>query len=98
MPKTRLLLDLARLLNMLDIQNKGFGILYLDEQKCNIDNYTKIIHRLQKIYKVSHQSLNFRLQNLGVLKISDNFTKTYRVKNQAIGVLQESNYNTNHGL
>lgn len=49
------------------LSNKGFGILYLDQQKCNLDAYYKTTTALMAIYNVSRTVVKIRLKKLGLL-------------------------------
>lgn len=75
MPKDRLVADVVKLLQTLNITNKGFGMIYLDEQGCNIQNFMKIAESLSAKYSVSMETLKIRLQGLNILHIADNTPK-----------------------
>ncbi|MCW9026338.1 MAG: ImmA/IrrE family metallo-endopeptidase [Thiovulaceae bacterium] len=49
------------------ISNRGFGVLYLDSQKCNQDAYYSITSPLMKQYKVSRRAIKIRLKKLGFI-------------------------------
>jgi len=51
-----------------ELINRGFGILYLDNQKCNLDSYYKVTNLLMKKYNVSRSVVKIRLKKLGLLK------------------------------
>lgn len=75
MPKDRLVADVVELLRKFNITNKGFGMIYLDEQDCNIQNFMKISQSLSAKYSVSMEALKIRLQGLNILHIADNTPK-----------------------
>lgn len=75
MPTDKFLADVLCLLGKLDIKNRGFGYLYIDEQSCNISNFMTVTQELQSIYDVSIEALKIRLQRLGMLTISENSVK-----------------------
>lgn len=74
-PKNQILSDVKHISHQLNMKNRGFGIIYLDGQKCNIVNFNIIMQKLTKKYQVSHEALKIRLQALGVLLISDSLKK-----------------------
>jgi len=48
--------------------DRGFGLLYVDEQKCNTAIYSGITSQLKLRYKVSRLALKLRLEALGLLR------------------------------
>lgn len=68
MPRENFLMDFARLLCVLDVQNKGFGALYVDHQECNINNYMNVTGKLMKFYGASRSAVVIRLKNLNLIK------------------------------
>lgn len=75
MPKDKISLDVLALLKILNMKNKGFGMIYLDEQDCNIQNFMKISQSLSAKYSVSIEALKIRLQGLNILHIVENTPK-----------------------
>lgn len=75
MPKDKISLDVLELLKILNMKNKGFGMIYLDEQDCNIQNFMKISQSLSAKYSVSIEALKIRLQGLNILHIVENTPK-----------------------
>lgn len=71
MPKNQLLVDVFYLSQQLNIKNRGFGMIYLDRQQCNVVNFNIIMQKLTRKYQVSKEALAIRLQTLGILVISD---------------------------
>ena len=49
------------------ISDRGFGVLYLDNQKCNQDAYYNITSPLMNRYKVSRRAIKIRLKKLGLI-------------------------------
>lgn len=47
--------------------NRGFGLLYLDDQLCNIDTFHKLSTPLMKMFQVSRTVVKIRLMKLGFL-------------------------------
>ncbi len=68
MPQTGFIGNFRRIVEWLDIQNRGFGELYLDTQPCNYHNYEKVTGELMKFYDVSRTAVSIRLQSLGLLR------------------------------
>ncbi|NOQ13381.1 MAG: ImmA/IrrE family metallo-endopeptidase [Methyloprofundus sp.] len=50
------------------LSNRGFGVLYLDNQKCNQDAYFNVTSPLMKRYNVSRKVIKIRLKKLGYIK------------------------------
>jgi len=49
------------------ISDRGFGVLYLDDQKCNQDAFYNVTSPLMTSYKVSRQVIKIRLKKLGLI-------------------------------
>jgi Zn-dependent peptidase ImmA (M78 family) len=67
MPRQPFGADAKNLIQRLDIPNKGFGALYVDNQPCNLQSYNAIMNMLTKKYGVSQAAATYRLQELGLL-------------------------------
>ncbi len=50
-----------------ELVDKGYGLLYLDAQKCNQDTFYKVTSRLKNKFKVSRSAVKIRLGKLGFL-------------------------------
>jgi Zn-dependent peptidase ImmA (M78 family) len=85
--------DIRSLLMDYDVKDRGLGIFFVDNQRCNIDTYMKITSRLMHRYKVSRQVIEIRLKKLGLLEKVD----TYEfVKNVHQGIINKKiNWNYN---
>ena len=70
LPLNSFYIDIVLLLKEYKVKNKGFGILYLDNQNCNTTIFMKITSRLMHKYKVSRKVISIRLEELNILKIS----------------------------
>ena len=68
MPRTNFTEDLLQLVQRLGTKNRGFGILFVDNQSCNQENYRLITSRLMTIYGVSRTAATIRLETLGLLQ------------------------------
>lgn len=49
------------------LSNRGFGVLYLDQQKCNQDAYYSVTSPLINCYKASRKAIKIRLKKLGII-------------------------------
>lgn len=56
------------------LSNRGFGVLYLDDQRCNQAAYYNVTSPLMKRFKVSRQAIKIRLKKLGFLNEFSNIT------------------------
>lgn len=67
LPMGPLMVDLRQIAKDFDLRNKGHGIIYLDDQNCNIADFMRVTDRLRVMYGVSRSAISFRLQQLGVM-------------------------------
>ena len=65
----------------LNLTNKGFGALYLDNQGCNLKSYYLISNHLTNKYQVSRAAATYRLSALGLLKDERNVSLTRHMRN-----------------
>ncbi len=56
----------------LNLYNRGFGLIYLDNQKCNRETFIKLSSPLMQKYKVSRSVIKIRLKNLNLLTEESN--------------------------
>jgi hypothetical protein len=68
MPRKNFLIDALRCLHALNIHDRGFGLLYVDNQQCNLENYFGVTSHLMGRYRVSRTSAAIRLESLGILR------------------------------
>ena len=68
MPRTNFIKELLRLVQTRDIPNRGFGALYVDNQRCNLESYKIVTGKLMRKYKVSRSAATIRLETLGLLR------------------------------
>ena len=68
MPRTHVTEDFHRLVRTLDIADKGFGPLYVDDQPCNLQNFEAVTGRLMQKYGVSRTAAKIRLESIGLLR------------------------------
>ncbi len=67
LPKNAFLSDFLHLAADLNLHNRGYGILFVDDQACNLDNYYKVTNYLKVKYNVSRSVVKIRLENMGLL-------------------------------
>lgn len=54
------------------LYDRGFGVLYLDNQKCNKESYYNATSPLMKIYNVSRHAIKIKLKKLGFINEPSN--------------------------
>jgi Zn-dependent peptidase ImmA (M78 family) len=93
LPRATLIEDFMQLAEERDVRNRGFGVLYLDEQKCNTAIYSGITSHLKLRYKVSGLALKLRLEALGLLRDArkndqnlTNFSRRFRTPKEVHGM------------
>jgi Zn-dependent peptidase ImmA (M78 family) len=67
LPKNPFLTDFFSIVEDIKLKNRGFGVIYLDNQKINIANYRRVTSALMKKYKVSRTVVKIRLKKFGLL-------------------------------
>ena len=68
LPQTSLTTIFIQLIQRYSITYRGFSLLYVDEQPCNLDNYNKICIPIANFFMVSQEALKIRLTELGLAK------------------------------
>jgi Zn-dependent peptidase ImmA (M78 family) len=68
MPGKELTNDFYRIIRSLNIGDRGFGSLYVDEQSCNVQNYMLVTTYLMAWYGVSRAAVSIRLEELELLR------------------------------
>lgn len=68
MPRTHVTADFHRLVRTLEIADKGFGPLFVDDQPCNLQNFEAVTGRLMEKYGVSRTAAKIRLESMGLLR------------------------------
>jgi Zn-dependent peptidase ImmA (M78 family) len=68
MPREVFIRDFRVLLRYLEISDRGFGPLYVDDQRCNQQNLGFVTGKLMDQYGVSRSAATIRLVGLGLLK------------------------------
>lgn len=54
-----------------DLHDRGHGLIYVDNQECNKENYYNITSELMTVFKVSRKAVASRLKKLGFLKYGE---------------------------
>lgn len=67
LPSRQFIASFQELATDYGLYDRGFGVLFLDNQKCNLDVYHAITNRLKAEYQVSRTAIKFRLMGLGFL-------------------------------
>lgn len=68
MPRGSFVTDFLWELRRLDLHDKGFGLLFVDSQDCNVNSYMSVTNRLMKFYGASRTAVSIRLKGLGLLR------------------------------
>jgi Zn-dependent peptidase ImmA (M78 family) len=68
MPRTYFLEDFHRVTHSLNIPDRGYGALYVDDQPCNLQSFRVVTNDLMQKYGVSRTAAKIRLESLGVLR------------------------------
>jgi Zn-dependent peptidase ImmA (M78 family) len=71
-PKISLSQQFLSIASNLELYDKGYGILYVDNQQCNQDTYYRVTGELMRVYGVSRIAIKIRLKELGFLKEPSN--------------------------
>ncbi|BEP43329.1 ImmA/IrrE family metallo-endopeptidase [Variovorax sp. V15] len=68
MPRTCVVTDFHQMLRSLEISNRGYGPLYVDDQPCNLRNFDAVVGHLMERYGVSRTAAKIRLESMGLLR------------------------------
>lgn len=68
LPRHNVVSDFRRLVGGLELSNRGFGSLYVDDQACNLQNFEVVARHFTESYGVSHTAATIRLKSLGLLR------------------------------
>ena len=68
LPETVITSTLIHLIKKHKVTYRGFALLYIDEQPCNLDNYSKICIPIANFFRVSQEALKIRLTELNLAK------------------------------
>lgn len=67
LPKENFVREFLKLILKEEIKNRGHGILFVDNQNCNLKNFYLITNTLRDIFQVSRKVIEIRLKNLDLL-------------------------------
>lgn len=69
LPIPQITMSMNELLHKYDIRDRGFGRLYVDQQKENRETFNIILQQISSEYRVSKKAVEIRLKDLDYLKI-----------------------------
>lgn len=67
LPKTHFTYEAIKASEALGLRDKGHGLIYVDNQKCNLRSFYAVSDKLTKEYGVSREAVRVRLDRLGLL-------------------------------
>ncbi|TSD61488.1 ImmA/IrrE family metallo-endopeptidase [Variovorax sp. KBS0712] len=67
MPRAFVTSDFHQMLRTLEISDRGYGPLYVDDQPCNLQNFDAVVGHLMQRYGVSRSAAQIRLESMGLL-------------------------------
>lgn len=67
LPKDQFEREFFRQAHLHELSDRGYGLLYLDDQKCNIDTFYRVTAPLAHEFQVSRSVIKLRLLKLGFL-------------------------------
>lgn len=70
LPRSQFTADFFSVVESLELIDRGFGVLYLDEQACNLQNFFRVTDTLKRKYNVSREVVKIRLKKMGLLNES----------------------------
>lgn len=69
-PKDEIIEIVRDILVKLNVNHFNYGVIYLDEQQCNLNTFRCISRKVKSVYGVSEQSVELRLKQLRLLNDS----------------------------
>lgn len=67
LPLTPFVFHVMRLANLLELRDRGYGLIYVDNQPVNLDILARVTRDLAVRFRVSRQAVEIRLAGLGLL-------------------------------
>lgn len=67
LPRSTFIPDFMGAIQKRNITDRGFGLLFVDSQRCNQTNFYVVTDELRLIYRVSRSVIKVRLEALGLL-------------------------------
>ena len=68
LPRHNVITEFRALVRQLDLPDRGFGSLYVDDQPCNLQSFEVVAGHFKQKYGVSHTAATIRLKSLGLLR------------------------------
>lgn len=76
LPRAHVVDDFNAAIRSLDLADRGFGRLYVDDQPCNLHSYKVVTGHLMRKYGVSRTATKVRLEAMGLLRDARQTTKS----------------------
>lgn len=84
LPQKQFVTDFFAATEAFGLRDRGFGPLYVDDQRCNVQAFFNVTGILKLKYRVSRQVVKLRLKKLGLLTEA---SSTKRVSSLAKGMV-----------
>ena len=68
MPRACFTADFWRVVSGLGLTDRGFGPLYVDNQRCNLQSFEVVTGHMMRMYGVSRTAAKIQLESLGLLR------------------------------
>lgn len=75
LPKIQFKRDFLRQADLHGLSDRGYGLLYLDDQRCNVSTFYEVTAPLMKQFQVSRSVIKLRLLKLGYLNEAQSTSK-----------------------
>lgn len=70
LPQKAFVNEFLKLLETEGLKDRSFGLLFVDNQQCNLNSFYKITNKLRYYFQVSRKAVEIRLKTLGLLNDS----------------------------
>lgn len=67
LPREQFLKEFFKLYEKENLVDKSFGILYVDNQSCNLDTFYRLTNQLRSMFQVSRQVIEIRLKEENIM-------------------------------
>jgi Zn-dependent peptidase ImmA (M78 family) len=84
LPKDQFERELFKQAQLNELYDRGYGLLFLDDQKCNIDTFYNVTTPLMKKFQVSRSVIKLRLLKLGFLNDAQRLPKNVAQSTRSI--------------
>lgn len=68
LPRSQFEREVKQICQLLRIEDKGYGLLYLDNQDCNQEAFSRVVSHIKPRFSVSKRVIKIRLKALGLLR------------------------------